>query len=134
MVVVGFGIIESILKIKQNSILERDAILLANLSNSSDQSELAGKVADGMEQETLFDNFGIAYENDINSYFVMFLALFIAYLLLYYSVCQALFILLMLTVKQTGNEFRKRLKTEGYQDDENGISGLSKVSHYINLK
>lgn len=88
-----------------------------------------------MKQETLFDNFNIVNENDINSSYVisvgkvLILAAMFTYLLLYYSVCQALFMLLMLTVKQTGNEFCKRLKLEGYRDDENGNTGSIEVRH-----
>ncbi len=137
MIVVGFGIIESFWKIQQNSILEQGGSLV-NLSYSNEESILltSDKRTDGiMEQETLFDNLGIVNENDMDSDFVisiwkvLILAAMFTYLMLYYSVCQALFILLMLTVKQAGNEFRKTLKREGYQDDENGNDGLNKVRY-----
>lgn len=79
------------------------------------------------------DNFFDIFGNYMNSSYVIsigkvvIVAFLFTYLILYYSVCHALFMLLMLTMKQTGNEYRKRLKEQGYQEDENGDRGLNEV-------
>lgn len=49
------------------------------------------------------------------------------YLTLYYTICQILFMLLALTIKQIGNEFERKLKSQGYQIEEDGHDGLRQV-------
>lgn len=125
----------------QNSISEQRGSLdnLSYLTSEESIFQTTSKQADGKDKN-FFDIFGIVSENDMNSGLVIsigkvvIVAFMLTYLMLYYSVCQALFMLLMITVKQTGNEFRKRLKLEGYRDDENANIGLYKVSKVHELK
>ncbi len=123
---------------QQNSNLEQGSSSRDNASYSGDESvfQSTSKQTDGKDNNFL-ETYGSIGENNMSSSFVVNIGkdvvrtCMFTYLLLYYSVCQALFMLLMLTVKQTGNEFRKKLKLQGYQDDENGNSGLSKVKYLI---